>query len=224
MIVLLKCFFLSIRYSIVIKRYPMNLFFKISIIFITLSLQSIYAEAGKCTYEYDPSQTKLEWTAFKFTEKTGVKGSFDTIVVTGTKSSDSILHSISGAKFSISPANINSNVPDRDAKIKEFFFNYPKNNKPITGTFIEIQGKDIGKATLVLNLNGITKRIPFDFKIDKDTIIASGEIDIIDFGLNQGLSKLNDVCTDLHKGSDGISKLWPNISLKIESKFKSSCK
>ncbi|NCN10829.1 MAG: YceI family protein [Leptospira sp.] len=202
----------------------MNKLLIISSLITVFSLQNLSADSENCKYTYDPDQTKLEWTAYKFTEKTGVKGTFDKILVKGATTSNSIQNSLANAKFSISPSDINSSVPDRDAKIKEFFFGYPKNKNLISGSLSDINGKDKGSANLILNLNGTTNKVPLKYKIDKDTIIATGELNILDFGLSSGLAKLNEVCLDLHKGSDGKSKLWPTVSLKIESKFKSSCK
>ncbi|MCG9875347.1 MAG: YceI family protein [Leptospiraceae bacterium] len=202
----------------------MNKIFMIVLLTFGFSIQSLLADSQNCKFEYDPSQTKLEWTAYKFTEKTGVKGTFDKVAVSGTIKSDSIQKSMASAKFTISPSDINSSVPDRDSKIKEFFFDLPKNQKPIVGTLSDIKGNSEGTAFLILNLNGISKKIPLAYKIDANTIIATGEMDLVDFGLSKGLAKLNEVCLELHKGADGKSKLWPNVSLKIESKFKSSCK
>jgi hypothetical protein len=206
------------------KKEVMNKIFIIVILTFGFSIQNLFSQTQNCKFEYDPSQTKLEWTAYKFTEKTGVKGTFDKITVTGTTKSESIQSSMATAKFTISPNDINSSVPDRDSKIKEFFFELPKNQKPIVGTLSDIKGNSNGTAFLILNLNGITKKIPLEYKIDGNTIVATGELDVVDFGLSKGLAKLNEVCLELHKGADGKSKLWPNVSLKIESKFKSSCK
>ena len=37
-----------------------------------------------CFYSYNAGSTVLEWTAFKFTEKTGVKGTFNKITIVTT--------------------------------------------------------------------------------------------------------------------------------------------
>lgn len=83
-----------------------------------------------CVYSYDHGNTKFGWKAFKFTEKTGVGGSFDKIEVVGTTTGNSFENTFKGMKFTIDPNTVNSGNNDRDAKIKSAFF-YPmkKNGK-----------------------------------------------------------------------------------------------
>ncbi|EMG22045.1 YceI-like domain protein [Leptospira interrogans serovar Copenhageni str. LT2050] len=77
-----------------------------------------------CVYSYDHGNTKFGWKAFKFTEKTGVGGSFDKIEVVGTTTGNSFENTFKGMKFTIDPNTVNSGNNDRDAKIKSAFF-YP---------------------------------------------------------------------------------------------------
>ena len=59
----------------------MNRVFAIVILSSIIGLTSLQAESKNCLYEYDPSSSKLDWTAYKFTEKTGVKGNFSKFIV-----------------------------------------------------------------------------------------------------------------------------------------------
>jgi ABC-type glycerol-3-phosphate transport system substrate-binding protein len=45
-----------------------------------------------CFYSYNSGSTVLEWTAFKFTEKTGVNGTFNKITIEGMEKSDDPKH------------------------------------------------------------------------------------------------------------------------------------
>ncbi|MCE9501370.1 MAG: hypothetical protein K8R21_12860 [Leptospira sp.] len=54
-------------------------------LFFLFLTSEIFSES--CDYSYNPSATSVQWTAYKFTEKTGVKGTFKKITVTGQKKS-----------------------------------------------------------------------------------------------------------------------------------------
>ena len=41
-----------------------------------------------CLYSYESNTSSLEWTAFKFTDKTPVKGTFNEIKIEGSKTAD----------------------------------------------------------------------------------------------------------------------------------------
>lgn len=184
---------------------------------------SVLAEEN-CIYEYDPSKTSLEWTAFKFTEKTGVKGKFDSIRVFG-KTKDKSKYTISEKiKFQIDSLSINSANPDRDAKIKKFFFGSVKGNQKLTGNFSEIAAGESGNAKLNLQYGKFKTSLPVSFVWKEDTVEVVGTVDVATLGLTQGLAKLNAECNDLHKGSDGVSKLWPTVDVKVVSTFKKVCK
>ncbi len=202
----------------------MNRVFAIVILSSIIGLTSLQAESKNCLYEYDPSSSKLDWTAYKFTEKTGVKGNFSKFIVTGAKKSDSIIKSVSQIKFQISKNDLTSFLPDRDSKIQTYFFGSSNIANEFTGRFENINGNEKGSADLILSFNGITKKIPISFSIEDNSIIATGELDAIDFGMKTGIEKLNEICYDLHKGSDGVSKLWSTVSFKISSNFKTQCK
>jgi len=177
-----------------------------------------------CIYDYDPSATTLEWTAFKFTEKTGVKGSFDTVRVTGTTPSKETRQVLPKLGFSIDPNQINSGVPDRDEKIKSYFFNTKQNKSPITGKFFTVSDGISGTAILNLKFNGKEANFPVKFNWKEESVTVTGTIDVLELGLGSGLQKLNEACLELHRGSDGKSKLWPTVDVKIETKLKKTCK
>ncbi|EMO28993.1 YceI-like domain protein [Leptospira interrogans serovar Bataviae str. HAI135] len=118
-------------------------------------------DKNKCTYFYDHGNTKFGWKAFKFTEKTGVGGSFDKIEVVGTTAGNSLEKAFKGMKFTIDPNTVNSGNNDRDAKIKSAFFYPMKKNGNIKGKVISVElnsDKTSGKGIIELTLNGITKK------------------------------------------------------------------
>lgn len=201
----------------------MKIFHSILII-ITLSAAAQLTAQENCTYEYDPSQTSLEWTAFKFTEKTGVKGKFDSIKVAGKQKDKSKFGAVESLQFQIDSSSVNSGVPDRDGKIKKFFFGSVKGNKKISGSFSDITAGETGTAKLNLRFGNSKTSVPVNFVWKDDIVEVTGSLDVLTLGLQSGLGKLNAECNDLHKGSDGVSKLWPTVDVKVVSTIKKICK
>lgn len=194
------------------------------LVLITLSAAAHLTAEENCTYEYDPSQTSLEWTAFKFTEKTGVKGKFDSIKVVGKQKDKSKFGAVKSLQFQIDSSSVNSGVPDRDGKIKKFFFGSVKGNKKIAGSFTDITAGETGTATLNLRFGNSKSSVPVNFVWKEDVVEVTGTVDVVTLGLQSGLGKLNAECNDLHKGSDGVSKLWPTVDVKVVSTLKKICK
>ncbi|MCB1201436.1 MAG: YceI family protein [Leptospiraceae bacterium] len=177
-----------------------------------------------CTFEYDESTVDLTWTAYKFTERAGVAGKFNKIQLTETHVADHPAKVFEGARFLLKPEDINSNNADRDKKIKKEFFGSLKNAGEIQGYFsdVDVAGN---KGAAKITINGIEKDIPLTFTVGDDySIQAEGKIDMTDFGGLGAIAALNKVCDDLHKGKDGISKLWPDVGLKLTAKPKTECK
>ncbi|MCC5815050.1 MAG: YceI family protein [Leptospira sp.] len=190
---------------------------------IFVSNISIYAK--DCSYTYDAKKTQLEWTAYKFTEKTGVKGTFDQIIVQKDKKNASSINSaMKDSTFRIASTHINSGVKDRDDKIRNYFFGNNKNTKYLIGSFPEIDDGTKGKAKMSLTFNGKTKLIPVKYEIIKNKVQVTGSLDVNDFEMAPGIAKLNEVCKELHIGKDGISKLWSEVDFVINSEFKMKCK
>ena len=40
-----------------------------------------------------------------------------------------------------------------------------------------------------------------------------------DWNADAGLAALNNECEELHKGEDGISKLWPDVNVTVVSRL-----
>ncbi|MDI7236607.1 YceI family protein [Leptospira santarosai] len=181
-----------------------------------------------CTYSYDHPSTKFGWKAFKFTEKTGVGGSFDKIQVVETKIGNSPEKALKGMKFTIDPNTINSSNNDRDAKIKSAFFYPLKKNGAIAGKVVSAElnsDKTSGKGIISLTFNGVTKNLDVSFTLQEKTrLSASSKLELGNFKALTAIDSLNQVCKDLHKGKDGVSKLWPEIELTISTQLKADCK
>lgn len=183
-------------------------------------------EPAKCVYALDTLQTTVQWTAFKTSAKIGVGGQFDAVSVINQDSiSNSVAELLDGLAFSIETNSANTKNPDRDMKIKKSFFGSMVTPEQITGTISSAEGKDAaGTCIAMLSLNGHKKEVALNYTLEDNKINLTGEIDVNEFGAEGPLAKLNEVCTDLHKGDDGKSILWPNVDLNISIPISADCK
>ncbi|EIJ40822.1 hypothetical protein JoomaDRAFT_3894 [Galbibacter orientalis DSM 19592] len=148
----------------------------------------------------------LEFTAFKTPKKVGVKGTFKDITLTNT-SSGNITEMLTNANFEIVTASIDTKDPTRDIKLKEFFFDNLANPK-ITGTFKSFEGN---KAVISIQMNDVTKDIPFEYTATEKEILLSGSIDMIeDFSANKAFNAIHEACKILHE-----DKTWTDVELNL---------
>ncbi len=182
---------------------------------------SISASAANCTYELQKNSVVVGWTAFKTTQKTGVNGSFKTVVVAGKTEAKSLSDLIKGLTVSVDKASVDTGNPARDKTLSDFFFSKLGNN--ISGKVKDLSEKD-HSFHLALDFNGQKKDIAmkYDSKMEEN-FAATGSLDITQFGGTEALSSLNAKCLDLHKGADGISKTWPEVVLNLTATIKKIC-
>lgn len=182
-------------------------------------------KTSSCFYVFhQDSMVNVSWTAFKTTEKVGVGGKFDQVMVVAGDKSTKIPEVLQQIKFSIPTNSTNTNNPDRDQKIINFYFGNMKNTDLIIGQVKNVAGdNNEGVCTFFLTLNEVEKELPLNYKVDDHKITLKGELDILNWQADDALNALNEACYDLHKGADGKSVTWPNVELLIEAHLQKSC-
>lgn len=173
-----------------------------------------------CFYTYNSGTTVLEWTAFKFTEKAPVKGTFNTINITGKEGSDDTKKLIESLEFSIETASVETQNPDRNGKIAELFFGTIATPQ-ITGKVKSLS--DNGKATIEIKMNGIKKDVVGEYTLEEGKFTFASTIDVMNWNAGKGIETLNTACKDLHTGTDGKSKLWSEVDLSFTTELSSDC-
>lgn len=173
-----------------------------------------------CFYTYNSSSTVLEWTAFKFTEKTPVAGTFNEIRVEGMEKSDDPKKMIESLKFTISTISVETQNDDRNAKIAKTFFG-TINTEEITGK-VKSLGKD-GKSTIEIKMNNINRNVVGEYTLEDGKFSFNASIDVLDWKAGNGIEALNTLCKDLHTGTDKISKLWSEVDLSFTTELMSDC-
>jgi len=179
------------------------------------------AKEEKCLYKYDNQSLNFTWTAYKFTTKKGVNGTFDDIKVTAADNASSLDALLNSVQFNINTGSVNSNEPARDVKISHFFFGTMANSNNITGSIKNVEGKN---ATVSLTLNDITVDIPGTIEMSGDTVKLKSTVDLKAFKGEEAVKKLNEVCSEKHTGDDGVSIFWDVVDVSVQAVVNKTCK
>ena len=186
------------------------------VILFTLSLQ-----AKECTYEFDLDKSLVQGTGFKFTEKKGVTGSFTKFSLNKVEKKKSIKELLDGLVVTVDLMSLETGDMLRDQNLREAFFSTVIGNAEAK---VEVKKVTDKKIEAVLNLNGKSQPISFDYKLVKDTIEAKGSFDALQFALNDGIDGLKKRCGSLHTGTDGKSKTWTDFDISVKALTVKSCK
>ena len=173
-----------------------------------------------CFYSYNSGSTVLEWTAFKFTEKKGVAGTFNKITIEGMEKSDDPKKMIESLTFSIETASVETQNEERNGKIAKLFFG-TISTPTITGKVKSLS--DNGKATIEIEMNKIKKDVVGKYTLEDGVFDFTATIDVLTWNAGSGITKLNTECKDLHTGTDGKSKLWSEVELSFTTELMSDC-
>lgn len=182
-------------------------------------------DQANCTYEVNPAEVALSWTAFKFTEKTAVKGKFAKTTATGTAKGATLPGLMKDWKMSVDGSTPDSADPVRNNNLKVSFFSKFNPPSEISAEVVKVDGdNEKGTLTIQIKMNGATKDVAFPYTVGADGAIeAKASIDILDFQLQAAFDSLHATCGGLHTGTDGVSKTWTQVDLTLNGKALKSC-
>ena len=163
----------------------------------------------KPVYYIDKLGSSIQWTAYKFTDKLGVSGTFDKYALHLATDSGSIEALLRNTEITINTGSVNSANVIRDSKLQTSFFKVFKTDT-IFGNVIAASN---GSGTLELKMNSHVNGTAFEYSIKNDTLILSANVDILRWKGRVALETLNKECYELHTGTDDISKLWPDVDV-----------
>ncbi len=164
-----------------------------------------------------PEGTTVKWTAYKTTAKKGVGGEFTTLKF-NEKSGTSPQDALNNLNFSIPISSVFTKNDSRDNKIKTFFFGKMLDTDFIKGTIKVVNGAYLASITM----NGETKNLPLNVEINGRRVKLNGTMNLKYWNALDALASLNKVCYDLHKGADGVSKTWEDVSIEINTFLRKS--
>lgn len=175
-----------------------------------------------CTKAYNQAETWIKFGAFKTTEKKEVGGEFKEFTIEGTKQADTHEEIFANASFNIPIYGLDTKDLGRNKRIKEEFFGTMNGTENLTGKVTGFN-QDSSKVNVELKMNELSQEIALDYTIAGDTIKLTGSLDVLNWEGSEALAALNKACESLHKGPDGVSKTWADVSLYITSVVKSTC-
>lgn len=169
-------------------------------------------------YTFQRAFTTIKWTAYKTTDRVAVGGGFDEFEVKPAKESGTVVELMNGLSFNIPVSSSNSENEERDGKIAKFFYGTMLGTSNITGVITSIDGNDsAGKARISMVLNEQSHEIDAQYTVQNNKITLTAHLELADWKAEPSVASLNKVCDDLHKGADGVSKLWPDVDVVVES-------
>ena len=170
----------------------------------------------KPTLTLSKENTSVSFTAYKTTDKIPVKGFFSESTAVLPENAATPEEALNGLKFEIPVSSLYTNDTIRDGKLKASFFGAMVNTATLSGT---ISLTDAANGTVALNMNGMTADLPITVAIAENTATINGVIDLKNWNALQALASLNEVCFDLHKGPDGVSKTWEDVAIEVVATF-----
>jgi len=179
---------------------------------------------NSCVYTLLKDSSSVNWMAFKTTARKGVGGHFDTFNVWLPKNVNSPYDALVGTSFDITTSSVNSGNKERDPKLIKFFFEALSSGDVIKGEIKTADGDKIkGKGIIKLQFNGETKKIDYTYQIDGNSVVIKTGINLDEWDGSAAVKSLNTECYELHTGKDGVSKLWPDVEIKVVAKLKKQC-
>ena len=183
------------------------------------------ANAKTCTYGITQDDVKVEWTAFKTTDKVAVKGSFNKMTLNGATSAKSLAALAEGLSMDIDGASIESGNPGRNVTVKQFFFEKFVPAHAMQAKVVKFTGNEkSGSIEIALSLNGVNKTLPFAYTVKGNVLEAKATMKMFDFALQAAFDSIHATCKTLHTGKDGVAKTWDVVDLTVSGKFSKSCK
>lgn len=178
-------------------------------------------EVTTSSFAYQRAFTKITWTAYKTTAKIGVSGTFKDFEVITPVESGSVTELLNGLNANIAVTSVFSDNEERDGKLKSIFFGSMAETESIVVDFKSLDGTDTaGTINMTVAMNGVSKELAGNYTVENNKVVITSSLDLGDWDANSSVNALNEACDDLHKGEDGVSKLWPTVDVTIESTLK----
>ena len=163
-------------------------------------------------YTIKKEMPSIKWTAYKFSNKTGVSGSFDKITYNQSLSKGTIKQLLEHSTFCIETASINSNLKLRDERNYTYFFSTIA-AKTIKGSFLEVNNNK-GKIDIAIGNNSNINH--FTYTIFPDKIQIHTIVNLKLWNALLGIIALNEICKNEHTSIVEVSKLWGDVTIIVE--------
>lgn len=181
-------------------------------------IKEIKVEAPNSTAEFsiEKASKQINFTAYKTSDKIPVGGQFKKVNVLSGGEGNTVKEAIHNTEFSIPVSSLFTQNSSRDYKIKKFFFGIMDNTKLLSGKLLLT---DTTNGVVEIKMNGVSQKVPFKYSIVDRVFNMKASMDVNNWNASKALASLNNVCLDLHRGADGISITWSEVTLNITTIF-----
>lgn len=147
----------------------------------------------------DTAKTQAYWTAYKFANKTAVKGTFSDMQFKFSNGSG-ISGTLVGATAKASLDKVSTGNPVSEENLTLGFFQKFEGKDIRVKIEQVIEGENQGTVLAKITMNKKMQLVPMQYEIKDNQLVAKGVIDVLSFKLNTALESLAKVCKDLHEG------------------------
>ena len=161
------------------------------------------------------SEPAIKFTGYKFSNKTGVSGTFKKVDWSYKKSAANIEGALKGASFVIDSFSIDAGKKARNKNITSALF---KNwgGREIKGKVVKVV-RDRKIAFTKFTVGEKSFEVPFRYALKNEKVVLSGVIDLIEVGFGKSFKLLSKKCGPWHKGKDGKTLTWSEVALEVSA-------
>jgi polyisoprenoid-binding protein YceI len=194
------------------------------VLFTLLTFSPLAFAKENCSFAPE-GEPKLEWRAFKFSEKFAVPGTFRKIEVSKPASAHTLGELIGKISAKIDPASVSTNDPTRDAKVRSAIFAPGPNGADGIRVSFGTLAKDGKEVPAAIEIQGRKLSVPFQVQYDEKSaeLKLTGKLSLLDFGMSANIAHLEEICSANHTGKDGVRKLWPDVEITVTSRVERHC-
>ncbi len=120
--------------------------------------------------------------------------------------------------------SVDSGNPVRDENVKKAFFALFEEKAAIKGKITRVEGDATrGRFDLEIRMNRQSNAVPMTYQVSDKAIEAIGKFDFLTFKGSKALDSIHQLCLELHKGADGVSKTWSEMGIKLTAPIERKC-
>ena len=121
-----------------------------------------------CRYRLPKASASIEWTAFKTTEKLGVKGTLKEIQVKAPETFLTFSETLEAVQAELNGMSVDSGNAARDENLKKGFFPFLADKAQIRTRVNKVTGNDQkGALATELTFNGVSKELVWDYRVSE---------------------------------------------------------
>jgi len=158
----------------------------------------------------------FKWTAYKYTERFAVSGSFDDIAIEANNDKDaSLLEDIENITMTIDANKVSTTSNLKRSNLINYFFSKLSNSQISGRVAGKIGDEATGVIQVALAFNDVTREVNFDYIAENNRLNLLTNIDLNDWKAMNALDELKTCCETYHTGSDGVHRVWPKVDIEI---------